>query len=489
MQLIPAIDIIDGKCVRLTKGDYSLKTVYSDSPVDMARRFEALGYQRLHVVDLDGAKSKHVVNIETLRQITASTSLIVDFGGGIKSDDDIRQAFDAGASMVTVGSVAVSNPDLMERWLKVFGTNRIILGADVRNGFVCVNGWKEDSREALLPFLQRYINKGVTNVLCTDIARDGTLNGPAVDLYTEVLKAFPGLQLIASGGVSCDDDLRQLEAAGLPAVVFGKAFYEGMITPPQRGLCKRIIPCLDVKDGLTVKGTCFENLRQAGDPVELGKAYSDAGADELVFLDIAASHEGRKTFTDVVRRVAKEINIPFTVGGGINELDDVSRLLDAGADKVSINSAALSRPRLITEITRRYGSQVCVVAIDATPEAGEISEDWHCYTHGGRQRTDRNLFEWAREAQERGAGEILFTSMAHDGTKQGFANEALRKLSETLTIPVIASGGAGRKEHFRDAFLIGKADAALAASVFHFGEIAIPDLKRYLHDEGLHVRL
>jgi len=271
MQLIPAIDIIDGKCVRLTNGDYSLKTVYSDSPVDMARRFEALGYQRLHVVDLDGAKSKHVVNIETLRQITASTSLIVDFGGGIKSDDDIRQAFDAGASMVTVGSVAVSHPDLMERWLKVFGTNRIILGADVRNGFVCVNGWKEDSREALLPFLQRYINKGVTKVLCTDISRDGTLNGPAVDLYKEVLKAFPGLQLIASGGVSCDDDLRQLEAAGLPAVVFGKAFYEGKITPPQRGLCKRIIPCLDVKDGLTVKGTCFENLRQAGDPVELGK--------------------------------------------------------------------------------------------------------------------------------------------------------------------------------------------------------------------------
>lgn len=254
-------------------------------------------------------------------------------------------------------------------------------------------------------------------------------------------------------------------------------------------LAKRIIPCLDVKDGQTVKGTNFVNLRQAGDPVALGKAYSLQGADELVYLDITASHEGRKTFTELVSRVAAEISIPFTVGGGIGALADVDRLLSAGADKVSINSAALSRPRLITEITRRYGSQVCVVAIDATPEAGEISEDWHCYTHGGRQRTDRNLFEWAREAQERGAGEILFTSMAHDGTKQGFANEALRKLSETLTIPVIASGGAGRKEHFRDAFLIGKADAALAASVFHFGEIAIPDLKRYLHHEGLHVRL
>ena len=250
-------------------------------------------------------------------------------------------------------------------------------------------------------------------------------------------------------------------------------------------LAKRIIPCLDVKDGQTVKGTCFVDLRAAGDPVELGKAYSDAGADELVFLDITASHEGRKTFTDVVRRVAREINIPFTVGGGINELDDVSRLLDAGADKVSINSAALRRPELITEITRHYGSQVCVVAIDARQEGDE----WHCYLKGGRERTDHTLFEWAREAQERGAGEILFTSMDHDGTKQGFANEALCRLSESLSIPIIASGGAGTMAHFRDAFLLGKADAALAASVFHFGEIAINDLKQYLRGEGINVRL
>ena len=263
-------------------------------------------------------------------------------------------------------------------------------------------------------------------------------------------------------------------------------------------IAKRIIPCLDVKDGQTVKGTCFVDLRQAGDPVELGKAYSMAGADELVFLDITASHEGRKTFTDVVRRVAREVNIPFTVGGGINELDDVSRLLDAGADKVSINSAALRRPQLISEIASRYGSQVCVVAIDAKeeqPETGTIPADtrrpdnlWHCYLKGGRERTARTLFDWAREAQERGAGEILFTAMSHDGTRQGFANEALCRLSDNLTIPVIASGGAGTMQHFRDAFLIGKADAALAASVFHFGDIAIPALKQYLQHEGICVR-
>lgn len=251
------------------------------------------------------------------------------------------------------------------------------------------------------------------------------------------------------------------------------------------GLAKRIIPCLDVKDGETVKGTNFVNLRKAGDPVELGKAYSEAGADELVFLDITASFEGRKTFTEMVTNVAREINIPFTVGGGINELSDVERLLYAGADKVSVNSAAIRRPELIDEITRRFGSQVCVCAIDARLDP----DGWHCYLKGGRERTERGLFEWAHEAQERGAGEILFTSMNHDGVKQGFALEALAQLSESLSIPIIASGGAGNMEHFKDAFLIGKADAALAASVFHFGEIKIPDLKQYLKAEGVNVRI
>lgn len=250
-------------------------------------------------------------------------------------------------------------------------------------------------------------------------------------------------------------------------------------------LAKRIIPCLDVKNGETVKGTNFVNLRSAGDPVELGKAYSQQGADELVFLDITASFEGRKTFTDMVTRVAQEINIPFTVGGGINQLEDVTRLLNAGADKVSVNSAAIRRPELISEITSKYGSQVCVCAIDARNDA----DGWHCYLNGGRVRTERGLFEWAHEVQERGAGEILFTSMDHDGVKQGYANEALARLSEELSIPIIASGGAGSKEHFRDAFTLGKADAALAASVFHFGEIPIPELKEYLRAEGISVRI
>jgi cyclase len=251
------------------------------------------------------------------------------------------------------------------------------------------------------------------------------------------------------------------------------------------GLAKRIIPCLDVKDGETVKGINFVQLRSAGDPIELGKAYSQAGADELVFLDITASFEGRKTFTTMVTKVAQQLSIPFTVGGGINELADVERMLYAGADKVSINSAALRNPHLIEEVATRFGSQVCVVAIDARLDA----DGWHCYLKGGRERTERGLFEWAHEVQERGAGEILFTSMNHDGVKNGYANEALAQLADNLNIPIIASGGAGKKEHFRDVFLEGHADAALAASVFHFGEIPIPELKQYLSQEGINVRL
>lgn len=250
-------------------------------------------------------------------------------------------------------------------------------------------------------------------------------------------------------------------------------------------ISKRIIPCLDIKNGQTVKGTNFINLRSAGDPVELGQLYSDQGADELVYLDITASFEGRKTFTELVKKVAENINIPFTVGGGIHEIDDVDRLLNAGADKVSINSAAIKNPDLIDDIAKHFGSQVCVVAIDAKQK----SNGWKCFLNGGRIETNKELFDWAKEVNDRGAGEILFTSMDHDGVKNGFANEPLARLSSILSIPIIASGGAGKMEHFKDVFIEGKADAALAASVFHFGEIQIPKLKQYLCNESINIRL
>ncbi len=229
IELIPAIDIIDGQCVRLTKGDYDQKTFYRDSPAEVAKEFELLGFKRLHVVDLDGAKSKHIVNSLVLRRITMETNLIVDFGGGIKTDEDIEQAFEAGASMVTVGSIAVTQPDLFLGWLDKYGADRMILGADVRNGKISINGWKEDSTEDLLPFLKKYVDAGVRNVLCTEISKDGTLSGPATRLYMEVMAAYPTLHLIASGGVSSKEDIEALDAAGIPAVVFGKAIYEGRI--------------------------------------------------------------------------------------------------------------------------------------------------------------------------------------------------------------------------------------------------------------------
>ncbi len=233
IELIPAIDIIGGECVRLTKGDYESKKIYSSSPVDMARQFEDYGFKRLHIVDLDGARSKHVVNIDVLEKITAATGLKVDFGGGIKTAEDMKRVLDAGASMVTVGSVAVTSPDLFMGWVETYGADRIILGADVRKGKISINGWHEDSDIDLIDFIGRYVDAGVTNVLCTEISRDGTLTGPDVTLYNKVMAAFPSLNLIASGGVSTAADIRQLENEGIPAVVFGKAFYEGRIKPEE----------------------------------------------------------------------------------------------------------------------------------------------------------------------------------------------------------------------------------------------------------------
>lgn len=249
-------------------------------------------------------------------------------------------------------------------------------------------------------------------------------------------------------------------------------------------LTKRIIPCLDIKDGRTVKGVNFTGLRDAGDPVELASAYSVEGADELVFLDISATNERRKTLADLVRRIAQNITIPFTVGGGIRSTADVAALLEAGADKVSINSAAVERPALIDELSRAFGSQCIVLAVDAR----KVANQWTVYTNGGRKETDKKLFSWAKEGQSRGAGELLFTSMDHDGTKSGFAVDVLAKLSELLTLPIIASGGAGNMMDFAEAFLLGKADAALAASVFHYGEIRISELKSFLEKNGIPVR-
>ncbi len=254
----------------------------------------------------------------------------------------------------------------------------------------------------------------------------------------------------------------------------------------EHGLCKRIIPCLDIKDGRTVKGINFENIRDAGDPVELGALYAQQGADELVFLDITATIEKRKTLSQLVNRISHKINIPFTVGGGISSVEDVRVLLQNGADKISVNTSAFKNPTLLNDLSKEFGSQCVVLAIDTKKEA---DGEWYVYLNGGRTKTETKCFDWAKEAVDRGAGEILLTSMNSDGTKKGFAIDITHLLATELPVPVIASGGAGTMEHFSEVFTGGKADAALAASIFHFNEIAIPDLKRYLHEQNIRMRL
>ncbi len=493
MYIIPAIDIIDGKCVRLSQGDYDQKKIYNENPLEVAKEFESYGVRKLHLVDLDGAKAKRVINYPVLEQIAQNTNLEIEFGGGIKSDEDIQRVFDSGATQAIIGTIAVKEPDTFFRWLDRYGPERVILGADVKDEKLAINGWLETSEVSIFDFLKEHASRGVKHVICTDISKDGMLQGTSVQLYEKLMQAFPDMNIIASGGVSSNKDIEQLQAIGSPAVVVGKAIYENRINlkyflpknPQQRQLSKRIIPCLDIKDGRTVKGINFLELRDAGDPVEQAKAYSDQGADELVFLDISATNEKRKTLRELVRKVAEQVNIPFTVGGGISSSEDVSRLLESGADKISINSAAVRNPDLINELSKNFGAQCITVAIDAK----QIDGQWKVHLNGGRLPTEIDLFEWAKEVEQRGAGEILFTSMDHDGTKAGFANEALAKLSENLQIPIIASGGAGNMEHFKETFEKGKADAALAASIFHYNEIGIPELKNYLAQQNIPTRI
>lgn len=487
IEIIPAIDIINRKCVRLTRGDYDSVTEYGGDPVEVARQFEAAGFKRLHLVDLDGARQGSIVNLDVLREICMSTRLLVDFGGGVKTGADIESVFKAGAAMVNVGSVAVKEPGVFLDWLDRYGPEKIILGADVKDGNIAVGGWLETSSTGLFDFLDYYVGRGVRKVICTDIMSDGTLEGPSVGLYRDILERFPGLELTASGGLGSLDDLRELHEAGIASVISGKAFYESRIPLepyPLETLVRRIIPCLDVKDGRVVKGVKFVGLRDAGDPVELARRYSDEGADELVFLDITATHEKRKTLAGLVRDVAQAVNIPFTVGGGISGLEDVNAMLANGADKVSVNSAAVRDPAILNKMADKFGSQCIVLAVDARRE----ERGWQVYLNGGRVPAGIDLFEWVREGVDRGAGEVLFTSMDHDGTRNGYANDALARISDMVGVPVIASGGAGELSHFRDAFVRGRADAALAAGLFHYGELSIGQVKEYLARNGIRVR-
>ena len=490
MLIIPAIDIIEGNCVRLTQGDFGKQKIYSKNPFEVARNFVLSGAKFLHIVDLDGAKSGNPENQDLIIDLCKKIDVPVQVGGGIRTLKTIMDYLNVGVKRVILGTKAFDeDSNFLKEALREFGTDKIVVALDVKNGKLMVDGWLRGVEEDLEYALLRLKVVGVKYLLVTDVIKDGTLKRPNFDLIKNVFDF--GFEVIAAGGISSEDDLQSLKGIS-QAVVLGKSLYEGRLNLgeilakyPNSDLTKRVIPCLDVKNGRVVKGVNFLNLIDAGDPVELAKIYAAEGADELVFLDISASVEGRKTMCAIVEKVAKEIFIPFTVGGGVQNLSDIRCLLNAGADKVAINSVVVLNPQIISEAAKQFGSQCVVVAMDVK----KVGRKWKVFIKSGSEETDFEGIEWAKIVEKLGAGEILLTSMDRDGMKNGFDLELVKAVSEIVRIPVIASGGAGCLEDFKMAFEKGKADAVLAASLFHFGEISIKKLKNFMNLSNIPTRL
>ena len=490
MLIIPAIDIIGGQCVRLTKGDYGSKKVYSNNPIKQAKEFERDGASMIHIVDLDGAKMGKPQNINTILKIRETLNIPMQVGGGIRNISDAEWCLKNGVDRVIIGTKAIDDSRLIPCLLERYGASRIVVGIDIRKKKIATSGWMQTVDLDYMECLKNLQKLGVTDLVVTDIEKDGTLTEPNYTLITEIQNM--GYNVIASGGVSDTSALEQLFKNNVSGAIIGKALYEGKIrlidalrAVTKNTLTKRIIPCLDVKDGRTVKGFQFESLRDAGDPVELAKRYEKEGADELVFLDITASKEKRKIVKDLVKRVAQEIFIPFTVGGGIETTEDINELLRCGVDKVSINTMAVQNPSCIEEGSKMFGSQCIVVAIDVKKRG----DQYEVYINGGRDETQWEAISWAKEVERLGAGEILLTSMDRDGSQSGYDTDLLTQITNEVNIPVIASGGAGRKEDIAQAFLEGNADAVLAASIFHFKKHTISEVKQYLVSKHLPIRL
>jgi len=491
MQVIPAIDVLDGRVVRLKKGNFKLSKFFGDNPVKLAKSYSSQGATKLHLINLSGAKNGKLEQdfLKIVRSISENKELAVQVGGGIRSIRDIYKMFEAGAKRIILGTIIFTNPDLVRRAQLLFGKDRIIAALDVQYNEIRIKGWQEGAGISLDTALKQANELGIKSVLITDINCDGMEEGPNVALYREVKEKCPMMQITASGGIRGSSDVRALQNAGCTSAVVGKSLLSGQVTlqqlwGAQSDLAIRIIPCLDISGGRTVKGTKFQNLRDAGDPVELARRYCDEGADELVFLDIGATREERDTVFELASRVAEEVNIPFTIGGGIRSAEDARRLLEAGADKVSINSAAVKRPQLLSDIAEQLGSANTVCAIDARRKG----KGWIVLVKGGTEETDRDALLWAKEAVERGAGELLVTSFDRDGTGEGFDTEFLACIKKQVNVPIIASGGAGSLQDFVDAASAGKADALLAASVFHFQKFSISDVKLALSDASFPVR-
>ncbi len=487
MLLIPAIDLKDGKCVRLQQGDMNAATTFGDDPAAMARRWLDAGARRLHLVDLNGAFAGRPVNEGAVKSILRAVGdrIPVQLGGGIRDLDTIERYLDDGVRYVVIGTAAVKNPGFLKDACSAFG-GHVLVGLDARDGKVATDGWSKLTGHEVADLARKFEDYGVEAVIYTDIGRDGMLTGINLEATVRLAQAI-SIPVIASGGLAGIADIEALcavEGDGVAGVICGRSVYSGQLD---------FIPCLDVTGGRVVKGVNFVALRDAGDPVEIAARYDQQGADELTFLDITATSDQRDLILHIVEAVAAQVFIPLTVGGGVRSVADVRRLLNAGADKVSFNSAAVADPELVGAASERYGAQCIVVAIDAKrrgPEERALrGEGWDVYTHGGRRNAGLDAVAWACRMAEAGAGEILLTSMDRDGTKIGFDLELTRAVSEAVSVPVVASGGVGTLEHLVDGIRLGGADAVLAASIFHYGEFTVAQAKTRMARTGIPVRL
>ncbi|MBY9011635.1 MAG: imidazole glycerol phosphate synthase subunit HisF [Candidatus Lokiarchaeota archaeon] len=497
--LIPAMDIREGKVIRLTQGDFSKQITYSNDPIAILKQFIKAGALWIHVVNLDGAltgefrKNLSYPVILDLISHVKQAGVKIQIGGGIRSSEIVEELINKGTDRVILGTIALDDENLLNILSKQ-DKNKIAVALDTSDRTIRTKGWQFDSNLDIFNVLSKLENLGIRDFIVTDIMRDGTSSGLNTNLFLELMeKKKPNTKIIASGGVSNISDVEKALRYS-DGVIVGKALYNGSISLIDLGtfldnlhnsrLIKRIIPCLDVKNGRVVKGVKFKNLRDSGDPVELARFYNDNGADELVFLDISATLEGRKSMLNTIRLVAEEIFIPLTVGGGIKTIEDMTEIIRAGAEKVSINSAAINDPNIITEGAKKFGSQCIVVAIDAKKKG----DSWEVYSHSGTKPTGLDVLEWAKTVVDKGAGELLVTSMDRDGTNSGYDLELTKALTNTVSVPVIASGGAGNKEHFLEAINNG-AEAVLAASLFHFNILKIQDLKEFLDNRDVLVRI
>lgn len=497
--VIPAIDIREGRVVRLIQGDYLKQTTYSDDPVAILGHFIEAGALWVHIINLDGALTGDYRNnvsyskILNLLNLSKKAGIKIQIGGGIRSVDVVEELLIQGAERIILGTIAFEDNNLLEDLSKKYG-RKIAVALDSSNKTIRTKGWQFDTNLNVFDALSKLESVGIRDFIVTDIMRDGTSSGLNSELYLELRKKKNiNTRIIASGGIS---NIKDVEDAlnFSDGVIIGKALYDGSIPIEVLSsfldrlygsyLVRRIIPCLDVKNGRVVKGIRFKELRDSGDPVELAQYYNESGADELVFLDISATLEGRKSMLNTIRSVAEEVYIPLTVGGGIKTIEDMTAIIKAGAEKVSINSAAIDDPSLITKGAKKFGSQCIVVAIDAKRKG----QSWEVYSHSGTKPTGLDVLEWAKLVVEKGAGELLVTSMDRDGTNQGYDLDLIRAITDIVSVPVIASGGAGNKDHFIEAINNG-AEAVLAASLFHYNLLRIKDLKDYMNIHDIPVRI